>query len=88
MYTLCRDSDKHPERRRLADGIHLELRDLDDEGRVDFDLDDGDERIQKIRGMRAGQSKLFRGRSGKWYRFRLLDVSVRTEAVRVGVMPG
>lgn len=88
MYTLSREEERFPERQKLADGIFMRLRDVDDDRTADIDLDDGDERVQKIRGLREGQSKLFRGRSGGWYRFTLIDVQERGETIRVGIRPG
>ncbi|MBX3394645.1 MAG: hypothetical protein KF841_04710 [Phycisphaerae bacterium] len=88
VYTLSRRRDSNPERQRIADGIFLRLRDVDDDRSVDIDLDDGNDRIQKIRGMGQGQSKLFRGRSGRWYRFTLIDVDARERTIRVGLRPG
>ncbi len=88
MHVLSRKDKRHPERRRLADGIYLKLKDVNGDRTVDVDLDDGNDRVQKIRDMRVGQSKLFRGRSGRWYRFTLLDAKTNSETIRIGVMPG
>lgn len=88
MYTLSRDEKHFPKRLRLADGIYMKLRDVNDDRTVDIDLDDGDERVQKIRDMKESQSKLFRGQSGRWYRFTLVDVQLRGEVIRVGLRPG
>lgn len=87
LHTLSRDEDRHPKRVRLADGIYMKLRDIDDDKSADMDLDDGDDRVQKIRGLKVGQSKLFRGRSGQWFRFTLIEVRVGSETIRVGVKP-
>lgn len=88
VYTLSRKRGSDSDRQRIADGIFLKLRDVDDDRSADIDLDDGNDRIQKIRGMRLGQSKLFRGRSGRWYRFTLIDVEPRDKTIRVGIRPG
>ncbi len=87
LYTLSRDEDQHPKRVRLADGIYMKLRDVDDDRTVGMDLDDGKDRVQKIRDLKVGQSKLFRGRSGKWFRFTLIEVRPEVETIRVGVKP-
>lgn len=88
MHVLSRKDKRHPERRRLADGIYLKVKDVNGDRTVDVDLDDGSDRVQKIREMRVGQSKLFRGRSGRWYRFTLLEAKPNSETIRISVMPG
>ncbi len=69
------ERDMEDERRvGLIDHVSIELCDVDDDngGEVDVDLFEGNRRISKIRGLPVGRSRLFRSRSGTWFRLKVL----------------
>lgn len=70
-----------------VDGLLIRLRTTNSDLSADFDLFDGDRRIQKVRDLGAGQSKLLLSPAGKWYRLTVLEVDLQTESVRIGLNP-
>ena len=85
--TLSKKDERYDRRMKAVDGIAIKLRDTDDDLDVDLDLLKGDKRIQKIRELRIGGSKLFQGRSGTWYRLTVLDIRHKTRTVRLSIKP-
>ncbi len=85
--TLSERNERHTRLVRIMDGITIKLKDTDDDGTADFDLYQGNRRVQKIRDLKLGRSKSFRGRSGKWYKLTLLMVAHDSRTVRLGILP-
>ncbi len=73
-------------RRHAVADVFVELVKVD-ETVVSLDLYDGDRRIQEIRDLRIGRSKLFRSRSRRWYRLTVISAHQRTGSVRIGIEP-
>lgn len=63
-------------------GVRIRLRDVNRDG-VDLDLFDGRRRIQKIRELRAGESKLMLSPAGAWYRLTVLELDQDADRVRI-----
>ena len=86
--TLSKRDKRYDRRSKPIDGIVIRLRDTDGDPDVDLDLYEGERRVQKIRDLRPGRSKIFRGRSGRWYRLTVLKISHHSRSVRLGIKPG
>lgn len=84
VHNLSRDGEREA---TSVDGVVIRLRDTDDEGTVDLDLYDTDRRIQTIRGLKAGESRLLLSPAGKWYRLTILDVDDASNSAKVGLNP-
>lgn len=85
--TFSRKDQRFPQRAIAVDGIELDLRDTDENGRkidVDIDLYKNGERIKKIRGLPVGRSQSFRGESGHVWRLTVLSAHQKTHTVRIG----
>ncbi|MFH1419283.1 MAG: hypothetical protein ABII12_13480 [Planctomycetota bacterium] len=87
LRTLSKENRRFTRRALLVDGIVANLKDTDDDLDADIDLYDGDQRIKKIRSLEIGQSKTFRGRSGKLYDLTILSIHHKSHTVRLGVKP-
>ena len=87
IHTLSRDNKTYERQVLAIDGITIRLRDTDSEPDTDLDLYDGDRRTQKIRGLKMGRSKMFRGHTGRWFRLTVLSIHHKTETVRIGIGP-
>ncbi len=85
--TLSERDERHTRLARIMDGITIKLRDTDDDATADLDLYQGNRRVQKIRELKLGRSKSFRGRSGNWYKLTLLMVAHDSRTVRLGIEP-
>ncbi len=85
--TLSKKNRRYARRALLVDGIVAKLKDTDDDLDADIDLYDGDKRITKIRSLEIGQSKTFRGHSGKRYDLTILSIHHKSHTVRIGVKP-
>lgn len=83
--TLSKRDKRFKRRAKAVDGIAIKLKDTEEEQDVDLDLYQGDRRVQKIRNLKMGRSKIFRGRSGKWYRLTVLKVHHKSHTVRIGI---
>lgn len=86
--TLSKRDKRYDRRTKPIDGIVIRLRDTDGDPDVDLDLYEGERRVQKIRDLRPGRSKIFRGRSGRWYRLTVLKIFHHSRSVRLGIKPG
>lgn len=85
--TLSKRNKKFERQVLAIDGITIRLRDTDSDPDVDLDLYDGDRRTQKIRDLKMGRSKMFRGHTGRWFRLTVLSIHHKTETVRIGIGP-
>lgn len=86
-HTLSKRDKRYPRIVLAVDGVTVELRDTDGDQEVELDLLIGDERIKKIRDLLPGESRTFRGRSGKLYRLKLLAVHHKSHTVRIAIQP-
>lgn len=87
IHTLSKDNKKYEREVLAIDGIRIRLRDTDGDPDTDLDLYDGKRRTQKIRDLKMGRSKMFRGHSGRWYRLTVLSIHHKSETVRIGIGP-
>jgi len=85
--TLSKRNKKFERQVLAIDGITIRLKDTDSEPDADLDLYDGDRRTQKIRDLKMGRSKMFRGHTGRWFRLTVLSIHHKTETVRIGIGP-
>lgn len=85
--TLSKRNKKFERQVLAIDGITIRLRDTDSEPDADLDLYDGDRRTQKIRDLKMGRSKMFRGHTGRWYRLTVLSIHHKSRTVRIGIGP-
>jgi hypothetical protein len=83
-HRLTRDDNREV---ASVDGVRIRFRTTHDDLSADFDLYDGDRRIQKIRDLGVGQSKLLLSPEGKWYRLTVLEVDHQSGSVRIGLNP-
>ncbi|MCG8409182.1 MAG: hypothetical protein MI923_28595 [Phycisphaerales bacterium] len=83
--TLSKRDKRFKRRMKAVDGIFIKLKDTEEEPDVDLDLYQGDRRVQKIRNLKVGRSKIFRGRSGSWYRLTVLKIHHKSHTVRLGI---
>jgi len=87
---IVRESEAHnrqPKARRYAvDDVFIEVVKIDDTA-VALDIYDGDRRIQEIRDLRIGRSKLFRSSSRMWYRLTVISAHQRTGNISIGIEP-
>jgi|GEM_PF-1734153 len=86
-YVLSRDNDRYGERVKAVDDLIVELQDTSDELEADIDLYDGKRRIQKIRGLKAGRSKLLLTPQNRWFRLSLERVDHETETIAFRLDP-
>lgn len=70
-----------------VDGIKIRLRDTTEDRAVDFDLYDSDRRIQRIHGLKPGESRLLLSPEGKWYRLTVISVDHSAETAEIGLNP-
>ncbi|MCB9853848.1 MAG: hypothetical protein H6819_12180 [Phycisphaerales bacterium] len=70
-----------------VDGIRIRLRDTTEDRAVDFDLYEADRRIQRIRGLKPGESRLLLSPEGKWYRLTVVSVDHSAETAEIGLNP-
>ena len=85
--TLSKRNKKFERQVLAIDGITIRLKDTDSDPDTDLDLYDGDRRTQKIRDLKMGRSKMFRGHTGRWYRLTVLSIHHKSETVRIGIGP-
>ena len=86
--TISKRDRRFPRQVRAVEGISIRIRDTDPEMDVDLDLYNGnDKRIQKIRDLKIGRSKMFSAESGTWYRITVLHIDHKSHTVRVGIKP-
>jgi len=83
-HDLSRDADREVV---SVDGVKIRLRGTTSDGTADFDLYEGDKRIQRIRDMAAGNSRLLLSPEGKWYRLTVIRVNHDDESSEVGLNP-
>lgn len=84
VHRMSRDKNREV---ASIDGLTIRLRDTTDEGEADLDLYEGDRHIQKIRELKAGQSRLLLSPAGKWYRLTILKVNSAGHAADIGLNP-
>jgi hypothetical protein len=87
VHTYSKKDERFPRRGPAIDGINLTLRDTDETDgtvEVDLDLEQGHDRIKKIRDLRVGRTQSFRGASGKIWRLTILSAHQKTHTVRIG----
>jgi len=87
LCTLSKRDRRYKPQAEVVEELFLLLRDTDDELDADIDLYEGGHRLLKIRDLKTGRSKMFRGRSGRWYRLTILDIEHRSHTVRLGINP-
>ncbi|MFQ5502472.1 MAG: hypothetical protein ACE5EQ_09260 [Phycisphaerae bacterium] len=87
LCTLSKGDRRYKPQAEVVEELFLLLRDTDDELDADIDLYEGGHRLLKIRDLKTGRSKMFRGRSGRWYRLTILDIQHRSHTVRLGINP-
>jgi len=86
-YVLSRDNDRYGERVKAIDDLIVELQDTSDELEADIDLYDGKRRIQKIRDLKVGRSKLLLTPQNRWFRLSLERVDPETETIAFRLDP-
>ncbi len=86
-YVLSRDNDRYRDRVKAIDDLIIELQDTSDELEADIDLYDGKRRIQKIRGLKVGRSKLLLTPQNRWFRLSIERVDHESETVALRLDP-
>ncbi len=86
-YVLSRDNDRYGDRVKAIDDLIVELQDTSDELEADIDLYDGKRRIQKIRGLKVGRSKLLLTPQNRWFRLSLERVDHESETIAFRLDP-
>ncbi len=84
VHKLSRDGDREV---TSVDGLVIRFRQTSNNLSVDFDLFDGDRRVQKIRELKAGNSRLLLSPRGTWYRLSVLKVDHAAESAEIGLNP-
>lgn len=86
-FVLSKDNDKYKRQVTTVDGLTIELTGTSSDFEAEFDLYDGERRIQKVRDLRAGRSKLLLTPKGRWFRLSLESVDDESETVSFRLNP-
>ena len=86
-FILSKDDDRYGDRIKAIDDLIVELRKTNDKLEADIDLYDGKRRIQKIRGLKAGRSKLLLAPANRWFRLSLERVDDESETIAFRLDP-
>lgn len=84
IHKLSRDDHREV---NSVDGLRIRLRRTTRDQTVDLDLYDGEQRIQRIRDLKAGDSRLLNSPKGKWYRLSILKVNDASNSAEIGLNP-